>query len=376
MSIKKSIFLIFVFLCLFFTVSVSHLYAQENSQQPTGAPKQEILDATVIKILEEKEIIPELSREKQLYQKIELLVIKGSLIDKKIIIENGKIPTTNLQKYEVGDKVIVSYSKDFKGKDTFYITDYIRRSSLLWLFVIFIVLTLVVGKWRGLTSLIGMAVSFVIIFAYILPKILAGYDPIIVTIIGSLFIIPITFYLSHGLNSKTTIAIVGTVIALIITGILAAVFVESAKLSGFVSDEAGFLQVIKQGSIDIRGLLMAGIIIGVLGVLDDITVSQSAIVIQLKKANPKFRFRELYKRAMEVGQDHISSMINTLVLVYAGASLPLLLLFINNPHPFAEVINYEIIANEVIRMLVGSIGLILAAPITTVIAALSAEKKI
>ena len=304
-----------------------------------------------------------------------MLVTKGSLKDEKIIIESGTIPLANLQKYQEGTRVIVSYSKDFEGNDFFYITDYVRRDSLLWLFIIFVVLVAVIARWRGMTSLLGMGASFFIIFKFILPKILAGSDPIQIAIIGSLFIIPVTFYLSHGFNKKTTVAVIGTVIALIITGVLAGIFVESAKLTGFASEEAGFLQVAKQGSVNIKGLLLAGIIIGVLGVLDDITVSQSAVVFQLKKANPKLKFEELYKRAMDVGQDHISSMVNTLVLVYTGAALPLLLLFINNPHPFSEIINYEIITDEVVRTLVGSIGLILAVPITTIIAVLSVERK-
>lgn len=170
------------------------------------------------------------------------------------------------------------------------------------------------------------------------------------------------------------IAIAGTLIALTITGILANISVEAAKLTGFASEEAGFLHAINLGIINIRGLLLAGIIIGVLGVLDDITVSQSSIVQALKKANPQFTPSELYRRAMIVGKDHIASMVNTLVLVYTGAALPLLLLFIDNPHPFLEIVNYEIIADEVVRTLVGSIGLMLAVPITTLIAAVSNEK--
>jgi len=375
MRLNQLILIILIALVSFIVVPVSRLYAQGDFQQPLEPPKEETLEATVVEILEEKEIIPEFNDEKQLYQKLELLVTKGSLKDEKIIIESGTMPLANLQKYQEGTKVIVSYSKDFEGNDFFYITDYVRRDSLLWLFIIFVVLVAIVARWRGMTSLLGMGASFFIIFKFILPRILAGSDPILMAIIGSLFIIPITFYLSHGINKKTTVAVVGTVIALIITGILAGIFVESAKLTGFASEEAGFLQVAKQGSVNIKGLLLAGIIIGVLGVLDDITVSQSAVVSQLKKANPKLKFEELYKRAMDVGQDHISSMVNTLVLVYTGAALPLLLLFIDNPHPFSEIINYEIIADEVVRTLVGSIGLILAVPITTIIAVLSLEKK-
>jgi len=164
------------------------------------------------------------------------------------------------------------------------------------------------------------------------------------------------------------VAIAGTLISLIITGILANLFVSESRLTGFASEEASFLQAAKQGTINIQGLLLAGIIIGVLGVLDDITISQSAIVFQLKATKNKIQFGDLYTKAMNIGRDHISSMVNTLILVYAGAALPLLLLFIDNPHPFSEIVNYEIIADEIVRTLVGSIGLILAVPITTFIA--------
>jgi uncharacterized membrane protein len=181
-------------------------------------------------------------------------------------------------------------------------------------------------------------------------------------------IIPATFYPSHGFNRKTHIAVFSTLIALVATGFLAKFFINFAKLSGLSSEEAGFLQVLNPEVSSMQGLLLAGIIIGVLGVLDDVTVSQASIVGQLKSANPELNTRQLYVRAMKVGHDHISSMVNTLVLVYAGASLPLLLLFTDAAKPFIELVNYEIIADEVVRTLVGSIGLILAVPITTLLA--------
>jgi len=380
---KKIIFIVLFFLMTVFSFSAS-AYAQTeieqdetgfNQEVPITEHKEETLEATVEKILEEKQIKPMGSEELQLYQKLELLVTKGSLKDKRIEIENGNLPAANNLKYKVSDKVIVTFSKDFEGNDYFYITDYVRRGSLLWLFIIFVVVAVVIAKWRGILSLVGMGISFLVIFSFILPKISSGSNPVEIAILGSLIIIPVSFFLSHGLNKKTVVAIAGTLIALIITGILANFFVEASKLTGFASEEAGFLQVAKQGAINIKGLLLAGIIIGVLGVLDDITISQSAIVFQLKEANEKLKFSELYKRAMNVGQDHISSMVNTLVLVYTGAALPLLLLFIDNPHPFSEIVNYEIVADEIVRTLVGSIGLILAVPITTVIAALIVAKE-
>jgi len=336
--------------------------------------QEETLEASVKEILEEKQIKPAGSDEFQTYQKLQLLVTKGSLKDKEIVIEDGDLSVANDLNYEVGDKIMVTFSQDLAGNESFYITDYVRRDPLILLFLIFIISAVAIAKWRGVLSLLGMGISFLVICFFILPKILAGSNPVEIAVLGSLIIIPISFFLSHGLNRKTLVAVVGTLITLVITGILANTFVEAAQLTGFASEEAGFLQVAKQGIVNIKGLLLAGIIIGVLGVLDDITISQAAIVFQLKEANEKLHFNELYKRAMSVGQDHISSMINTLILVYTGAALPLLLLFIDNPHPFSEIVNYEIIADEIVRTLVSSIGLILAVPITTFIASLVAGK--
>jgi uncharacterized membrane protein len=366
---KKIFFVISLLLVLFsFSVPVS---AQTES---TGSPtKEETLEAVVSKVIEEKKI--EVMQKKQLYQKLELTVTKGSLKGNKIIIENGNIPLANNQKYYQGDRVFVSYSKDNKGNDIFYIRDYIRTNYLYLLFIIFIFLTILVAKKRGITSLLAMSFSFLIIFYSILPNILNGRDPVIAVIMASVFIVPVTFFLSHGFNKKTVAAILSSIIALIIVGILSVVFIELTKLTGFSSEEAGFLQIFKQGAINMKGILLAGIIIGALGVLDDITVSQAAVVFQLKETNKKLTEKELYQQATNVGQDHISSMVNTLVLVYAGAALPLFLLFVNNPHPFSETINYEIIAEEIVRTLVGSIGLILSVPIATFIACRMAVQK-
>lgn len=328
---------------------------------PALAQTDEVFEAKVDKIIEEKDS----------YQKLELSVLNGG----KITVENGNLPIANIPHYKVGDKVLVNKSSDENGNEIYYITDFVRNDTLLKLFLIFAVLVIAIGKWRGVTSLIGLAISFLVIFLYILPNLSKGENPIETAIAGSLIIIPVSFFLSHGLNKKTIVAIIGTFCALIITGFLANFFVEAAKLTGFSSEEAGFLQFAKQGTINMKGLLLAGIIIGVLGVLDDITVSQSAIVFQLKQANEKLKFNELFNMAMNVGQDHIASMVNTLVLVYTGAALPLLLLFVDSSKPFSEIINYELIADEIVRTLAGSVGLIMAVPITTFIAALTATLK-
>ncbi|MBI4136460.1 YibE/F family protein [Candidatus Roizmanbacteria bacterium] len=327
----------------------------------------EILEGTITEIpIEEQRPVSDGSS--TLYQKLSVLVTKGSLQGETITIENGTLPYAHIEKYGVGDRVVIQKTQTAEGTETYMITDYVRRGALAWLFVIFVLLVIAIGGKWGIASLLGMGISFLIIMFFMLPRILNGAPPVVISLISSLVIVPVTFYLSHGFNAKTHIAIFGTLATLSITGMIASLTIDTAHLTGYATEEAGFLEVQRAGTINMQGLLLAGIIIGVLGVLDDVTVSQAAIVQQLKKANVKFHFQQLFSRAMSVGRDHIASLVNTLVLVYTGASLPLLLLFINNPRPFSEIINYEFVSDEIIRTLVGSIGLVLAVPITTAVA--------
>lgn len=281
----------------------------------------------------------------------------------------------SLPNYKTGDRVIITATRDVNNQDLFYISDFERSNPIFWLSLFFVVLTIIVGRTRGLFSLVGMGLSFLILFYFTIPQIMNHNDPVIVTILTSFALVPITFYMSHGFNYKTTSAIISTFIALLITGILATIMVDVGHLTGFTSDEASFLQLQVQGTINIRGLLLAGIIIGTLGILDDITISQAAIVSQLKKTSPSLKFWELYNKAMDIGHDHIASVVNTLVLVYTGASLPLLLLFVVNSANPTIALNYEVVAEEIIRTLVASIGLILAVPISTLLATQLATKK-
>jgi len=345
---------------------------QLNAEGPT--PSEERADAVVIGIQEEGDII-EPTGNKHPYQKLDILITSGKLKGKAYQVENGSQDRISVSRYKPADKVIVTITS-ISGQDRVVISDYQRRNPLLLLIGVFVVLTILIGGRRGFLSLIGMGITFVVLFTFVLPQIYAGTSPILVTFIASLIVIPITFVLAHGLNSKTACAVFGTFIALGISGVLAHLFINASHLSGFVAEEAGFLNTIKQGSVDIRGLLFAGIIIALLGILEDITISQSAIVFQLKKANSKLSSWELFARAMDIGKDHIASMANTLILVYAGASLPLLLLFVDSSLPFSQLINFEIIAEEIVRTMVASIGLILAVPITTAIAALYIEHRL
>ena len=360
----------FLGLALFGVVFVglaTHVVAQQTGPS-------EFLEGEVVRVVSEK--VREAAGDNYVFQVLEVEVTKGSKENETIVIENNAVAQASGRKYGEGDKVVIMYSVDFEGEDYFYITDYVRRDALVTLFIIFAVVAIVVGGKWGLASLVGMGVSMLVIFKFILPRIVAGSDPVWTAIGGSMFIIPVTFYLSHGIKRKTHIAAVGTLITLVITGILAAVAVEAAKLTGFASEEAGFLFYQQEGLINIKGLLLAGMIIGTLGILDDITISQASVVEELKGVGKKLKSAEVFTRALRVGRDHIASLVNTLVLVYTGAALPLLLLFQNNSAPFIDVINIEVVAEEIVRMLVGSIGLILAVPITTALAVFGVGKRV
>ena len=307
------------------------------------------------------------------FQELELKVIGGSSEGETISVKNSAagmgMVSVRYKKYEVGNKLKIVVDKDSNGEIFYSIDGEVKRYSLLALLLIFIAVVIFVGKVWGFLSLLGLVMSFLVIFKLIIPSIIGGMNPMLAAVIGSIIIIPTTFYISHGFNKKTHVGVISTFIALIVTGFLAIYFVDATHLTGFASEEAGFLQVERRGSIDIRGLLLAGIIIGTLGILDDVTIGQASAVQQLRKANKGMDFFKLFQNGMKIGQDHISSMVNTLVLVYSGSALPLLLLFFGSDKGFIDIIEFELIAEEIVRMLVGSIGLVLAAPLSTLIAA-------
>jgi len=255
------------------------------------------------------------------------------------------------------------------------LTDFERRAPMLWLAVAFAALVVVFGRLRGALSLVGLALSLAVVLVFIVPAILDGSDPLSVAIVGALAVMILTIILAHGLNPKSLAALLGTTASLALVALLAQLFTDVTSLTGLSSEESGtlvFNEIVSQDSL--RGLLLAGIVIGALGVLDDVTVSQASTVIALRRANPALGFGRLYREAIEVGRDHVSATVNTLVLAYVGASLPVLLLLTSSDIGLTEGINFEIVAKEVVAMLVGSIGLIAAVPLTTALTALLAVR--
>lgn len=299
---------------------------------------------------------------------VEVEITEGEHSGKKYTIPYVDVEQLKRQSLQEGRQVIVSFTTQ-NNREVVYIVDHVRRNQLLLLFFVFMIFVFYVGRWKGLFSLLGMIFSFVIIGRMIVPGIIAGTDPIVISLLGSLFIIPVSFYIAHGLNKKTTISVISTFLSLILTALLAYIFVQFTNLTGYAAEESVFLQTITGGALNIKNLLLAGIIIGAMGVLDDITISQAAIIEKLAGTNPKFTKMELFTHGMDIGRDHIASLVNTLVLVYAGASLPLFLLFYNSQISYSQVINQELVATEIVRTLVSSIGIIAAVPITTALSA-------
>lgn len=270
--------------------------------------------------------------------------------------------------FEPGDEVKLSRSSLGEGETGYFIVDFERRPALIWLLAIFVAVVLLVGGWQGLRSLLGVGVSLAVVVAFVVPGILAGSSPALIALVGGMAVVLVNLYLAHGVDEKTTVAVIGTAAALVVTVALGVIFLDAGAITGFSSEEATLAQFRVEG-LDLQGLVLAGLIIGTLGVLDDVTVTQASTVFTLRRTAPDLGGRELFTRAMGVGRDHIASTVNTLVLAYAGASLALLVMFSLSGQGAGEILNSEILAEEIIRTLVGSIGLVLAVPATTGLAA-------
>ena len=277
--------------------------------------------------------------------------------------------TSQARQIAVGDKIFVARSLNDPNENRYFFIDYQRGLPLLALGILFAVVVVALSGMRGFAALVGLGISLFILLAFVLPAILEGKSPIAVAAVGSAAIMFAALYMAHGINVRTTTAVLGTLVSLVLTCLLGAFFLDIVSFTGFGSEEAVFLQV-SAAQVNLQGLIFAGVIIGTLGVLDDVTVTQASAVWEIHYANPRYSSRQLYSSALRIGRDHIASTVNTLVLAYAGASLPLLILFTLADTPLTQTLTSEVVAQEIVRTLVGSIGLVAAVPITTGLAAL------
>ncbi|WP_406495771.1 YibE/F family protein [Streptomyces sp. NBC_00846] len=268
-----------------------------------------------------------------------------------------------------GQGVVVAYAPDAPHDLQYSVTDVNRKFPMALLAGVFALVVVAVGRMRGVMALVALAVSFAVLTLFILPAVLQGSNPLLVAVIGASAIMLIALYMCHGLTARTSVAVIGTLISLLLIGLLGSLFIGWASLTGNTDDSTGLIHGLYP-HIDMSGLLLAGVIIGSLGVLDDVTVTQTSAVWELHQANPMMGARGLYKAGIRIGRDHIASVVNTLVLAYAGAALPLLLLFSIARSSVGTVANSELVAEEIVRTLVGSIGLVASVPVTTALAAL------
>lgn len=352
---------------------------QSTSIADASTVEQEVFEARVIEVLEERERTQSDGRVSR-QQRLKLIGLDGNWKDKNFEFNGiGNIDVVSSNVYKKGDRVLVQRVDDPSGAgDVFYIIEFVRRWPMLVLFLIFFVAAIIVGKTRGFRSMVSLAISAAFILYIILPLIIRGYPPLPIAIAGTVMIFALMTYLTEGWSRKSHLASLSMLITMILVGLLAWLFTSWTRLTGTAQEETMFIIGKTARAIDFTGLLLSGILLGTMGAVDDIIIGQIEAVAQIYEANPKLHPIKVGRMSMEVGIAHMGAMTNTLFLAYASASLPLLMLFTIRQAPFvtfSQIINNEQLATEIVRTLVGSIGLVLAVPISTYLAARYLKKK-
>ncbi len=353
---KHIAFSVFVFV-LSLTVFPHAVFSQELHRDQQG-----VLKARVVEIVHsEEELLP--GTEKiQTIQTIRAELLEGEKEGSVIEVINDYLVLS------VGQTFYLNYLVPINGQEIYTVRDIDRIPGLMWILGFFILAVVLMGKKQGVRSLLSLTLSMLAIIFVLLPLITRGVSPIVASALVSAGVLAFALYFTHGFTMKSTLAFISTVTAVLLTTLLATLAVSVTQLTGFASDEAVFLNFNTFGALDFRGLLLGGIIIGILGVLDDIAITQVAVVYELARVAPNQTFISLYTRALRVGREHVSALVNTLVLAYTGVSLPLLLLFSTSTAPLVTIINQEVFATEIVRTLVGSVGLIMTVPLSTALA--------
>jgi uncharacterized membrane protein len=379
MKMTKKVFIFAVFfLAIFF--SFATYWAVKNLPLPKFEGDSQInhgattVLAKIIAITDEGQIT--LGNNTQLYQEMNVRVLQGDFTNQIFSVSYGKNQLrSDSFKFKAGDKVYVIIGEGQDGTMKATYTDSNRTTILLILLFVFVLSVIAMGRWKGVGSLLSLAFSMYIIISYIIPHILAGEDPVRVSLVGSGILLGVSLYATYGWNLKTHSSVISMAISLLITGTLTALFVNLSRLTGYGDENTMFLIQMSTIQINPQGLLLGGMIIGTLGILDDLVTSQSAAVVEIHTANPELNFKQTYLRAIHIGQDHVAATVNTLVLTYTGASLPLLLIFTLANGSISYLVNTEIVAEEIVRTLVGSIGLVAAVPLSTLVATLIITKQ-
>lgn len=344
----------------------SFLFAQSDEQINSTV---QIIEAEVIEVVEQVPVDVEFQNGRDYtVQTIRAVLREGNFTGDEIIVEQDYLGLSK------GDNFLVEEYLEEGQNPEYRLVDFDRRNGLTWLVLAFVVLILVFAKWQGLRSLVSLGTSILVIVYVLVPLLLKGAPPILTSVIIATVLLALAIFLTHGFNKRSLIAFSGTVATVVVTGIIASWAVSGTHLSGFGSHEATYLDFNSGVALDFVGLLLASIIIGVLGVLDDISITQVAVVRELYSANPNLNRKDVFTRALRVGKEHVSALVNTLVLAYVGVGLPLILYVSTlGVSDVGLVLNSEVFATEIVRTIIGSIGLILSVPLTTFLAAVFLE---
>jgi uncharacterized membrane protein len=348
---------------------------QPTRDQTAVGYTSETVRAEVLNIQEEGQTT--VGKQEQIYQIVEIEIMEGEFKHSHMFLEFGKnqvMPEEYILK--PGNEILVTVGiSPLDNTPGAFFVDFVRGKALVWIFLLFAVISFIIGSWTGLRSLLGMMVGMGVIILFIIPQIANGANPVVTSIIGSAVFLAVSLYLVYGWRAMTHSAVISMMLSLILTGGISVFVVKLARLTGFGNENMMFLIQQSENPIDMRGILLAGIIIGSLGVLDDLVVGRSSAVFQLSKANTDLKFQDLYQQAMTIGRDHAAASVNTLVLAYAGESLPMLLLFHITNVNLGMAVNVSFIAEEIVRALAGTIGLFLSIPISTAMACLWVLRK-
>lgn len=331
---------------------------------------KEVIRAEVVEVISETERPIMGTDAVARVQRSTIEFLEGERKGEVVVLENEVVTL------RAGDEIFVNRVVTIDGYEYITYFDYERRSSLIFLALIFVALLLFFSRWQGVRALLSLAASIGAILFLLVPALLAGYNPALTTVVIAGIVMALVLFGTHGINARSVIAFGGTFSTVAVTGLIAFLSVEHMKLTGFSHDASVYLNFATDGQLDLAGLMLGSIVIGILGVLDDVSITQASVVQELKSANPKLGLKDLYGRAIKVGRDHIGSLVNTLALAYAGVSLPLILLYAKTESDIWLSLNQEVIAVELLRIIVGSIGLILAVPVTTFVAAWYFQDKV
>jgi len=352
-----------LFFKTFFIASVLVFAPVIASAQEVHQDFEERVQATVLSVEDSYERTITGTGASTTVQELRIELLEGERAGEIVGLTSEKVVLSE------GDTIYVNRIIDISGNEYITFADFERRPVLFVVMALFVLMLLVFSGWQGVRALLSLFGSIGAIFFLLIPALLAGYNPALTSVAIAAIVMCFVLFGTHGINPRTLIAFAGTYTAIAITGVIAYFSVDLMRLTGFSSDASVYLNFATNGQLDLAGLLLGSIIIGILGVLDDVSITQASVVQELKRANAELKFLDLYQGAIRVGKDHIGSLVNTLALAYVGVSLPLILLYAKTESSFMLSLNQEVIAAEVIRIIIGSIGLILAVPLTTLVAA-------